>query len=89
LSAIRNNSGFHYPETADAEAAFLAAASLRQTSQMGRIRSFAATRANGEVAPIPDACLGLPLRSSPIADLRGGERIVEDVPIAEGANASS
>src|SRR5262249_17769015 len=29
LSAIRNNFGFHYPETADAEAAFLAVAATR------------------------------------------------------------
>jgi hypothetical protein len=36
-------------------------------------------------APIPDARRGLLLRSSPLAALQGGERIVENVPIAEQA----
>jgi hypothetical protein len=37
---------------------------------------------NGEIAPFPDLRRGLPLRSSPRSGPSDGERIVEDVPIA-------
>jgi hypothetical protein len=49
LSAIRNNFGFHYPETADAEAAFLAAIPGLIPAAAGWKR----WRATGATRPVP------------------------------------